>query len=581
MSLKGGLILPAVSRYAANPSHTLLPFLYQTRTLQQYQPAQSQKKIQRNCKSRHLSTSTARKAAHEDTGLFERTSDSLNSASEPDLTNPAIRYTASSLSASTTRKAAQGDVIPLERTSDSSNPFSKPNSINPAIRYKRYQSPTSTTPKAAQEDAIPFERTLDSSNPANEPDLANPAMRYLSKIKQRPQDSTITNSEQAVFDRIFKDIATAGSTEHDRYPDDIEPDDGAYFEDLDNIFENAISKHEKPKELDEDVLDPHPNYRRHYLLQNLPGLESLRLDLPPPEDWGRPGRIGSESISNVSKAHNQHRRKVFGMLDAAETDVEVWRILENEVFILIHEHNARIKEQEKAAKAKKTPSSNHKSSRAAATRSAKVGRPSEKALAAAKLEERSIASKALPPTVLLSILTEEYPLYLVACCRLLRRCFPQSSFSLAILPQVKQLGPVSYVLGASADLYNETLYLLWASKNDIHGMADLLQEMRNQGVESNDVTLSFLNGIRRRRRYEMSGKNGVWRQKWWGMGPVAEAWGRLWRGMEFVEQEQRERIMRAAEEKREAKEIDGEDEEGEETFEELEPVAQHAAHVSA
>lgn len=97
--------------------------------------------------------------------------------------------------------------------------------------------------------------------------------------------------------------------------------------------------------------------------------------------------------------------------------------------------------------------------------------------------------------------------------------------------------------------------------NDLHGMADLLQEMRNQGVESNDVTVKLLEGIKKRRSYEMAGKNGLWSQKWWAMGPVVEDWQRLYEGLEVVLQEQRERLSRAAEEeRREREEAEGEGE---------------------
>jgi len=415
--------------------------------------------------------------------------------------------------------------------------------------------------RRADHDAIPFERPPDSTLDTDSRSL-NPALHSLSKFTKY-QDTTITNSEKAVFDRIFKDIASASAVQRDEPQDEADLEVGAYFEDLDQIFDDAISSHERMEAAEVRASVDQPSYPRHPLLEGMPGLGSLSQQLPPPKDWGRPGRIGSESISDLSSAHQQHRTKVFGMFEAAQTDVEVWRVLETEVFTLVHELDARMKEHEKAAKGKSTKAG------LPSSQTPKVGRPSKKSLATAKSGEAN-TPKALPPTVLLSILTKEYPLYLVACCRLLRRSFPLSPYPLAMLSHVKRLGPLSYVLGASANLYNETLYLLWVTKNDLHGMADLLQEMRNQGVESNDVTVAFLKAVRRRRRYELSGQNGVWRQKWWGLGPVEEGWGRLCEGMEVVLQEQRERNIRAAEEVREEREE-----------EDVEPVERPAVQMSA
>lgn len=420
--------------------------------------------------------------------------------------------------------------------------------IRPARRPQRRFSVTAH--RRADHDAIPFERSPESTVDSTDSSPLNPALHSLSKFT-KSQDTTITNSEKAVFDRIFKDIASASTVQRDQSQDEADAEVGAYFENLDQIFDDAISSQERMEAAEVRESVEQPNYPRHPLIANMPLLGSLSQQLPPPKDWSLPGRIGSELISDLSTAHQQHRRKVFRMFEAAQTDVEVWRVLETEVFALVHELDARMKEHEKAAKGKKSKSTKAGLPSSEAPR--KVGRPSKKSLAASKTAEAN-APKALPPTVLLSILTKEYPLYLVACCRLLRRSFPLSPYPLAILSHVKRLGSLSYVLGASANLYNETLYLLWVTKNDLHGMADLLQEMRNQGVESNDVTVAFLKAVQRRRRYELSGQNGVWRQKWWGMGPVEEGWGRLCEGVEIVLQEQRERNVRAAEEVREERE---------------------------
>jgi len=422
-----------------------------------------------------------------------------------------------------------------------------PRSTQPGRRSQRQFSVTAH--RGADHDAIPFERSPDSPPYTTDSNSLNPTLQSLSKIT-KSRNTTITNSEKAVFDRIFRDIASASAVQRDEPQDDADSAVGAYFEDLDEIFDDAISSHERMEAAGVRAFIEQPSYPRHPLLEGMSGFGSLSQQLPQPKDWGRPGTIGSESISDLSTAHLQHRTKVFGLFKAAQTDVEVWRVLETEVFALVHELDARMKEHEKAAKAKKSKSTN---AGLPSSPAPKVGRPSKKSLAAAKSSEEN-TPKALGPTVLLSILTKEYPLYLVACCRLLRRSFPLSPYPLAILSHVKRLGPLSYVLGVSANLYNETLYLLWATKNDLHGMADLLQEMRNQGVESNNVTVAFLKAVRRRRRYELSGKNGVWRQKWWGMGPVEEGWGRLHESMEVVLQEQRERIARAAEKLREEKE---------------------------
>jgi hypothetical protein len=128
---------------------------------------------------------------------------------------------------------------------------------------------------------------------------------------------------------------------------------------------------------------------------------------------------------------------------------------------------------------------------------------------------------------LLSILQTEYPQYLVNASRLLRKSFPSSPYALNILPAVRRLGPVSYVLGGSTALFNEALLLLWNQESNLHAMADLLDEMDKQGVESNEITVKFLKGVRKVRARELQGLNGAWRRMWWEIANIEEGWLRL------------------------------------------------------
>jgi len=170
-------------------------------------------------------------------------------------------------------------------------------------------------------------------------------------------------------------------------------------------------------------------------------------------------------------------------------------------------------------------------------------------------------SVALPTNTLISILQSNYADYLLSALRLLRRHHPTSFYALYLLPHMKRLGPISYVLGASTGLYNEILFLKWTQFSDLHGMADLMQEMFNQGIETNEVTMVFIRRLNSRRRYGRMGRFGLVLQKWWNMRGNVEGWKRVWGMYEQIKREQRERAERDALMQAQAYEGEGEVEE--------------------
>jgi Mtf2 family len=90
----------------------------------------------------------------------------------------------------------------------------------------------------------------------------------------------------------------------------------------------------------------------------------------------------------------------------------------------------------------------------------------------------------LPPYVPpLYIISRLYPAALLLAFRLLRTQFPTSPLALALLPQIRSLGPTSYVLGASTEFYNALIELRWDVYSDLQGIDRLLMEMERSGVE--------------------------------------------------------------------------------------------------
>jgi hypothetical protein len=115
----------------------------------------------------------------------------------------------------------------------------------------------------------------------------------------------------------------------------------------------------------------------------------------------------------------------------------------------------------------------------------------------------------LPPYVPpLYIISRLYPAALLLAFRLLKAKFPTSPLALALLPQIRSLGPTSYVLGASTEFYNTLIELRWDVYSDLKGIDGLLVEMERSGVEFNIETRNILVGIGAERFTDLHSPDG-------------------------------------------------------------------------
>lgn len=389
---------------------------------------------------------------------------------------------------------------------------------------------------------------------------------------ERQKKSTITASEKAVFDRILQDIESMPRKEAEK-DDDLEDElDEAHDpqEDLNAIFDAAIRELRVQEELARISAERSQRvsatvHSRERAVDVLVG----RKDEPPGAVlFRRPLKLANgmvlgdemqteEDLDRLKNACDDHRGLISSMFERATMDVKIWQILEKEVFKLVGDLNTQIKAREKASKE--------------ADREAESAENADKATKEKKLHPKdrpkvkrpTQETVALPTDILYSILSTNYADYLLSALRLLRRHHPTSSYALYLLPTIKRLGPISYVLGASTGLYNEILFLRWTQYSDLHGMADLLQEMLDQGIGVNGVTTMLLQRLRQNRGAGLKGRMGPVVHKWWELRGTDEGWKRIVGLEQVIKREEVEAIARKAGEK------EGQREEEKEEYERL------------
>lgn len=454
-------MLVSTSLYLASASISLLPFLYQTRTLQSQLLSRNEKGAHR----RFYSIPRKRVAAGTSKSVeipFEASVFSRNAKKSSHLDGSHKSHETpfkDSVSSRTAEKTSQLDgsrksyEIPFEgsvssstaeKTShlDGSRKFNVSRSPKPAKQRNVQLSPSQTT---VSDSIIPH--------------------------------STLTASEKAVFDKIFKDTANE-KTEVAPFEDEFGDEFGdRVTEDFNKIFESAIER--------QSSLEENPATASPIVCQSS---EAMRLD-------------------TLQKSHAETFTK---KLDSAETDIEVWTLLETDVFWLIGELEKRSKDTKMGE----------------ATPSVKKGKAPKMGRKKGIDSTRSIV---LESENIVSIMQNNYGGYCLSALRLLRREFPRSPYVLHLLPTIKRLGPISYVLGASTALYNEILFMKWTQYSDLGGMAVLVKEMLDRGVEVNEVSISLLVAVARERQRALSADKDVApaTKAWWRLSGVQESWHRV------------------------------------------------------
>ncbi|KAK0736690.1 hypothetical protein B0T21DRAFT_411839 [Apiosordaria backusii] len=190
------------------------------------------------------------------------------------------------------------------------------------------------------------------------------------------------------------------------------------------------------------------------------------------------------------------RTRVEAMMQTTKTDFELWDILEKEVFPMVARFG--LDKPEPPTLATDTTTKKRKGKKAAA---AAAGA----AAAAPSPEETTTGDEKFP----LHIYGPLYPRYLLAALRLFHQRFAHPSrLALNILPRIKELGPASYVLGVSTPFYNELLRILWYRYGDAEGVLNMLEEMRKAGILYDADSLKVLNAISSWVRMSEIGKEG-------------------------------------------------------------------------
>lgn len=228
-------------------------------------------------------------------------------------------------------------------------------------------------------------------------------------------------------------------------------------------------------------------------------------------------RLASDPLYQQQVAQKD---RIEGLLAAANTDVELWNVLETELFSPIQ----LLDLDKKTADLRLVESSNPKR---------------------AKKSTETINSRRGDH---ITIITYIYPVILRTALDHLIQRFPASPLPFSILPRIKRLGRTSYILGASTSLYNEVLNLTYKIYADFHRIDELLQEFDPAGLEFDKQTMEILEAIERTGRRALQGREGVNLKLFWNMDITSDGWRKVISWIPTVRERLEQEVVRVAEE---------------------------------
>lgn len=241
--------------------------------------------------------------------------------------------------------------------------------------------------------------------------------------------------------------------------------------------------------------------------------------------------------------------RIETLLYAARTDVELWNVLETELFtpleLLELDHQQSDPDQDVS------PSND--------------GEPQPPATSGVHTLSKAPAERNVNPQVLakgttsthesledstrnhnISIITHIYPALLLSALNQLKDDFPSSTLPFTLLPRIKRLGRTSYILGASTPLYNTIIDLTHTTYADFHRIDEILHELDNSGLEFDSRTLEILEQIAREGEKGRKGRLGINEKQVWNMDLITDGWRKVVEWIPTVRERVEEEAARRA-----------------------------------
>lgn len=256
-----------------------------------------------------------------------------------------------------------------------------------------------------------------------------------------------------------------------------------------------------------NIIDPSPTVQAEGGVKEALGTAPDHPDPTEAEDAGLSKERLVRTVQVESKRRNE-RLRIRSLMEKCANDFEVWEVIEQEVLPLVDQlgitdmpANPDFQPQQVKKRGRK-----------------KKGDVVEVEVAIALADVDGVNTKTAQPSPKKKLDMEIYgPLYpqlLLDGLNFLGTKFTRPSpYTTHLLPRVKELGLVSYVLGVSTAFYNRLMLILWNRYGDAQGVLNLLEEMRHAGLFFDEDSFSIVSRIQTMYDQAKRGERGRFTQE--------------------------------------------------------------------
>lgn len=309
------------------------------------------------------------------------------------------------------------------------------------------------------------------------PNQAYDTKVFSRKRDDRGPDSTMTDSELNTFNRLFRSIKGDSAPQRGHA--------GVYAEDLgydeDRAAEDAVDLDMEQDEGVEPAIEEETTTTSTKVEAYPKALRDMARDVH--DKWQK--KKAKRRFTNDPQMRQMidlTRPIMFRLVNAA-SDIDVWDILEQELFskvrLLDLDNNSATKDvKAKAARVKKK----------------QIG-DENKPVADGMSKSNNTVTPSVAQSSDLHVFSKVYQRVVFHAAKILTERTSYTPLAVALLPAIKALGPSSYAMGVSSGLFNKLLIHNWRVYNSMTPMLSLLTEMDRVTCPMNSKTLEVLEEV--------------------------------------------------------------------------------------
>ena len=326
------------------------------------------------------------------------------------------------------------------------------------------------------------------------------ADQETTSIRERIAGSTMTPSEKKAFQELLSLPQQKGNNRGKERRNKLE-----------DVLETAVAQRKRS-----DLLDSKPPMP--------PVLKQMQENLKHDRNAAKRVLLDSAVATDI--------KQVNEAFAAAQTDVELWEVLHEQVLSRVKSLGLDQPFQQQSPKQKKGSTK---------------PQDGEGEAAASKAPPQKTWPGKIPDQL---VIAESLPQHVVDAQHMLIYDFPATHLGAALLPYLKSLGPTTFALAASTKLYNNHMRALRAGGN-FPSIMHTLEEMDKEVYEFSDKTHDVVNWIYKRSFPARAGTYGPGIAALWNGERYRKAIGATMRWNRLITERMQEKALREARAKEE------------------------------